>query len=123
MHSSRVIPAFATALTAGLMLAAQAMAQTTTSEVTVRAPPRHGVEVKHEVVKFSDLDLKAAAGAETMVGRIRGAASRVCMPAPTQKAEFKDVSDYQTCRTQAVSGAAKDLGSPMVDQVLKRTGD
>jgi UrcA family protein len=121
MHSNRVFSAFAIIATTGLMLAAPAMAQAV-SEVTVRAPAPAGVEVKHEVVKYADLDLKGAAGAETLVGRIRSAAERVCMPAPTHKANFKDVSDYETCKTNAIALAVKDSGSAAAEQVLKRTG-
>ncbi|MGZ3272225.1 MAG: UrcA family protein [Caulobacteraceae bacterium] len=123
MHSSRVSPAFAIALTTGLLIAVQAMAQSTVSEVIVRAPPAAGVEVKRETVKLADLDLKGQAGAETLVGRIRAAAGRVCLPSPTHPAALKDVADYQKCRTEAVSQAVKDSGSAMVEQVFKRTGD
>lgn len=123
MHSSSVSLASAIALALGLALAAQATAQTVTSEVVVRAPSAAGVEVKQEAVKLADLDLQTAAGAETLVGRIRGAAGRVCTPAPTHLANFDDVSDYKTCRTQAVTRAVLDSGSPMVEQVLTRTGD
>lgn len=123
MHIKGVSPAFVVALTTGLMLATQAPAQTTVSELVVHAPPAPGIEVKREGVKIADLDLKTAAGAETLIGRIRGAAGRVCMPAPTHAANFRDASDYQKCRTQAVANAVKDSGSPMVEQVLKRTGD
>jgi UrcA family protein len=122
MHSGKVFQAFAILMTTGMMLTAPAMAQSTVSEVIVRAPPAAGTEVKREVVKFADLDLKGAAGAETLVGRIRGAAGRVCMPAPSHPANIKDVSDYQTCLADAVARAVKDSGSAMAEQVLKRTG-
>jgi UrcA family protein len=117
-----MLPGLAIAMAAGLVWTGAATAQTTTSEVTVRGRLPAGVETKHEVVKFADLDLKGVSGAETLVGRIRGAADRVCMPEPTHKADIKDVSDYQACRTGAIAGAVKDSGSALAEEVLKRTG-
>ena len=122
MLSGRMIPAFSMALATGLLLAGSALAQTAVAEVTVRGRLPAGAEAKHEVVKFADLDLSGAAGAETLVGRIRGAADRVCMPAPTHIANIKDVTDYEACRKEAVASAVRNSGSAMAEQVLTRTG-
>jgi UrcA family protein len=107
----------------GLMLTTQASGQTTTTPLVVHAPPLPGSEVKDETVKTADLNLNTDAGAETLIGRVRGAAGRICMPRPTHAANFKDVSDYQKCKDQAVEGAIKASGSAKAQEILARTGD
>jgi len=88
----------------------------------VHAPPLPGAQVKDVEVKVSDLNLKSEAGAETLLGRIRGASGRVCAPRPTHQPDFKDVSDYEKCKTTAMERAVKDTGSPLVEAVYKREG-
>ena len=94
------------------------------AEVIVRAPAPlpPGAEVKREVVKFGDLDLRQPAGAETLTGRIRAAAERVCEPSPRHLASFKDVDDYRSCLNGAMNGAVMEVGAPMVQHILERTG-
>jgi UrcA family protein len=121
MNSSRVLPAFFV-LAAGLIWSAQASGQTTTSPLVVHGPHVQDLEVKNEPIKVSDLNLNSPEGAETLVGRIRAASARVCAPLP-KKARFKDAADYEKCKATAIDEAAKASGSPMVMQVLQRTGD
>jgi UrcA family protein len=123
MRSRRLYPVFAVALAAGLTPAVHASAQGAVAPLTVHAPPVTGTEVKTESIKVADLDLTSDAGAETLVGRIRGAAGRICMPRPTAKGNFKDVSDYEKCKANAIESAVKDSGSAKAAEVLKRTGD
>ena len=123
MHSRSVIPAFAIALATGLTPAVHASAQSSVAPLTVHAPPISDAEVKSEAIKVSDLDLKTELGAETLIGRIRGAAKHVCSPRPTHKANFKDVSDYDKCMSEAIESAVADSGSTMAAQIIKRTGD
>ena len=123
MHSRKVFPAFTLALATGLIPAFHASAQSTVAPITVHAPPISDSEIKTEVIKVSDLDLSSEAGAETLIGRIRGAAKHVCSPRPTHKANFKDVSDYDKCMTEAIESAVKDSGSTVAMQIVKRTGD
>jgi UrcA family protein len=106
----------------GLLPAAQALAQATVAPITVHAHPP-GTELKDETIKVADLNLNSDAGVETMIGRIRGAASRICMPRPTAKGNFKDVSDYERCRAEAVENAVKDTGNARAMELIKRTGD
>ncbi len=123
MQTRRVSPVFALALAAGLSSATYASAQTTVATLTVHAPPISDAEVKSEAIKVSDLDLKSEAGAETLIGRIRGAAKHVCSPRPTHKANFKDVSDYDKCMSETIESAVSDSGSTVAAQIIKRTGD
>jgi UrcA family protein len=125
MRSGRTLSALAIATALGLAATSGAMAQgSSVSELTIRgASSSPGGELKHEPIKYTDLDLKSQAGAETLIGRLRAAATRVCHPIPTHKANFKDVDDFEKCRSQAVSHAVQDLGNPMVKQVFDRTGD
>jgi len=122
MPSPKVFPAFAIVLAAGLTPAVHASAQSTVGTLTVRAPPISDSEIKSEAVKVSDLDLSTEAGAESLIGRIRGAAKHVCNPRPTHKANFKDVSDYDKCMTEAIERAVADSGSKVAAEIIKRTG-
>ena len=123
MHSRRAFPVLAIALAMGLLPAAHASAQSAVAPLTVRAPPISDAEIKSEAIKVSDLDLKSMAGAETLIGRIRGAAKHVCSPRPTHKANFKDVSDYDKCMSDAIERAVSESGSTMAAEIIKRTGD
>jgi UrcA family protein len=123
MQSRRVLPAFALTLATGLLPAAQASAQATAQGITVHASHPPGTEIKDEEIKVADLNLNSDAGVETMIGRIRGAASRICMPRPTAKGNFKDVSDYERCRTEAVEDAIRGTGNARAMEIIKRTGD
>jgi UrcA family protein len=121
MNSSRVLPAFFV-LAAGLIWAAQASGQTTTSPIVVHGPHVQDLEVKNEPIKVSDLDLKTEEGAETFIGRVRAASTRVCAPLP-KKGRFKDAEAYEKCKATAMEEAVKASGSAHAMQVLQRTGD
>ena len=123
MHIRKLSPVFAIALAAGLTPAVHASAQSTVSTVTVKAPPISDAEIKSEAIKVSDLDLSSQSGAESLIGRIRGAAKHVCSPRPTHKANFKDVSDYDKCMMEAIERAVADSGSKVAAEIIKRTGD
>jgi UrcA family protein len=105
------------------MASSLAWAQASVSPVIVHGQKAAGTETKDETIKVADLNLNTAAGAETFIGRVRGAASRVCKPKPTHKGNFKDVSDYDKCRDDAVKQAVAGLNNPNVQQVFDRTGD
>jgi UrcA family protein len=121
MNTRRTI-ALVTALTAGLMASSLVWAQASVAPIVVHGQKAAGTETKDETIKVADLNLKSAAGAETFIGRVRSAASRVCKPKPTSKGNFKDVSDYDKCRDDAVKQAVADLNNPMVSEVYNRTG-
>lgn len=123
MRSGRILSALAIATALGLAATSAPHAQAVSGVVVRGAPLAPGAEVKNESVKYADLDLTKAEGAETLVGRIRAAATRVCHPQPTTLRDFKDVSDYEKCHQQAVRGAVQGLGNPVVQKVLDRTGD
>jgi len=113
----------AAALGLAVSAAPAAYAQVTVQEIVVRppAPLPPGAEVKGETVSFADLDLTNPAGAETLIGRLRAAAERVCAPVPHSLGNLKDVADYNHCTTGAMDRAVGDAMSPMVDQVYERT--
>ncbi len=123
MQSRRVLPAFVIAMATGLLPAAQASAQATASPLTVHARHPPGTETKDEVIKVADLDLSSEAGAETLIGRVRGAARRICSPRPSSFGNFKDMSDYERCKTEAIEDAIKNSGSAKAMEIIMRTGD
>jgi UrcA family protein len=69
------------------------------------APPRVG-EVATMTVKFADLDIATAAGAQTLYQRIVAAARAVCME-PSAKL-------MRECRARAVADAVNSVGSPLL---------
>jgi UrcA family protein len=108
----------------GLAAAAPgAKAQPTVAEVIVHppAPPPPDTELKSKTVSFADLNLADESGAETLVGRIHGAAVLVCQPAPTHPGNLRDVADYNKCLNGAMSQAVQDTMNSLVQQVYQRT--
>lgn len=63
-------------------------------------------EVVAKLVRFQDLDIATALGAEALYGRIVSAARDVC--------RGEAVSFATECRTRAVDGAVKGVGSPLL---------
>ena len=120
MSASLLTPALATAL--GLALAATAgaaaFAQPLANEIVVDSPSplQPGHELRHATVKFADLNINTEAGARTLVGRIRGAARRVCAPEPHSSASLRDRQNFSQCRTGAMSTAVAQLNNPHVQQ-------
>jgi UrcA family protein len=102
--------------------AAQAQPSTTLPEIiiTAAAPVPPGVEVRHETVKFGDLDIHRRAGAERLLGRIRAAAGRVCAPEPSTKRAFADAADHKKCVEGAISHGVAELNAPEVTQAYRR---
>jgi UrcA family protein len=123
MHIRKLSPVFAIALAVGLTPAVHASAQSTVSTVTVKAPPISDATIKSREIKVSDLDLSSQSGAESLIGRLRGAAKQVCGPGPTHKANFSDVADHEKCMSEAIERGVADSGSKVAAEVLKRTGD
>ena len=83
------------------------------SEVTVRGVI-HGVrEIRQQKVSYADLNLRTEEGARTLLGRIEGAAKKVCSPEPAPP-NLAEGADYKTCLHDAQDGAVADLGNPRV---------
>jgi len=98
-----------------------AFAQPTVGEVVVRATPLpNGAELRSKLVKVADLDLTRPEGAQTLLGRIRGAAHDVCTPRPSHLANLSDVEDYDRCMLGAMDGAVARAGNPLLDELYTR---
>ena len=82
------------------------------SATTLAAPSRVG-EVATKVVRFKDLDLSTAEGAQTLYERIAFAARSVC----------RDVSatNLRECRARAVDDAVRAVGRPLLSSVHRST--
>src|SRR5215469_8763869 len=98
--SQRLIAVLAAA--ASLAVVASAHAQPggppPNDEVLVQPPYLPpGAELRSEVVSYADLDLSTRAGARTLLGRIHGAAVRVCSPDPTSPGDLRDTADHDAC--------------------------
>ena len=62
----------------------------------------------------ADNGLNATEGMKSLMSRLRGAARRVCSPAPSRSGELKSQQDYQRCLDGAVGGAVEKTGDPRV---------
>ena len=82
------------------------------SASTVAAPTRVG-DLPTKTVRFADLDLATAVGAETLYGRIRTAARIVCREQPP--------SAVRECRARAVDDAVSRLGNSLLSSVHRST--
>jgi UrcA family protein len=70
-------------------------------------------ELRTETVRFADLDLTRAAGAQELYRRIRQAAREVC------QADGSSVwypSGYLECRSTAIARAVTDIGAPLLTE-------
>ena len=83
------------------------------SEVTVRGVTHAGREVRQQNVSYADLNLRTADGGRTLLGRIQGAAKKVCSPQPAPP-DLTEQADYKTCLHDAQAGAVAELGNPTV---------
>jgi UrcA family protein len=92
--SIRLIPA--------LLMVALLGASTATLAAPIRPP-----EIATKRVRVADLDLATAAGAETLYGRIKLAARRVCRHETVMRVEY-------ACRARAIENAVRDVGSPLL---------
>jgi|SRR6185503_19519512 UrcA family protein len=84
------------------------------SATTLAAPSRVG-EVATKVVRFKDLDLATAEGAQTLYERIEMAARIVC-----RDAGHTHVRD---CRTRAVDDAVRAVGHPLLSSVHRSSAE
>jgi UrcA family protein len=89
------------------------------SEVTVRGVIHAGREVRQQRVSYADLDLSTEAGERTLLGRIQGAAKKVCSPEPAPP-DLTDQADYKTCLHDANVGAVADLSDARVSALYAR---
>ncbi|HLZ85541.1 MAG TPA: UrcA family protein [Caulobacteraceae bacterium] len=83
------------------------------SEVTVRGVTHAGREVRQQMVSYADLNLDTVEGARSLLGRIQGAAKKVCSPEPAPP-DLTDQADYKTCLRDAQDGAVAQLGDVRV---------
>ncbi|HJR71340.1 MAG TPA: UrcA family protein [Gammaproteobacteria bacterium] len=82
------------------------------SASTLAAPTRAG-DVPTKTVRFADLDISTAIGAETLYGRIRTAARIVCRAQPA--------SAVRECRARAVDDAVSKLGNSLLSSIHRST--
>ena len=84
------------------------------SATTLAAPSRVG-DIATKVVRFKDLDLSTAEGAQTLYERISFAARVVC----------RDVgsTEMRECRARAVDDAVRAVGRPLLSSVHRSTVD
>lgn|GEM_PF-2916725 len=85
------------------------------SATTLAAPPSRVGEVATKVVRFNDLDLSTAEGAQTLYERISFAARVVC----------RDVgsTEMRECRAKAVDDAVRAVGRPLLSSVHRSSVD
>jgi UrcA family protein len=79
---------------------------------TLAAPSSVG-STATKTVKFADLDISTADGAQALYERIETAARSVC-----RDADFKVVRD---CRARAIADAVKGVGSPLLSAAHRST--
>lgn len=83
------------------------------SATTLAAPSRVG-EIATKVVRFKDLDLSTAEGAQTLYERITQAARIVCRDAGYEVRE---------CRAHAIDDAVRAVGRPLLSSVHRAAAD
>jgi UrcA family protein len=109
-------PSVAALLSLALALPFLASAQSSVREIVVQgAAP--GVEVRSEKVSFTDLNLDRPAGAHTLLGRLRGAAQRVC-GTDGGRADH----DYQACVAKALDRAVTEVDNPLLTSLHHSRG-
>jgi UrcA family protein len=93
------------------------LAQTHVSDIEVREPMplQPGHEMKSATVKFGDLNINAASGADALVKRLKKAAKKVCAPEPHIR-DLKHVKNYNDCVDGAMNGAVSALGNTHVTE-------
>jgi UrcA family protein len=80
---------------------------------TAVAAPSRADDVATKVVRFGDLDLSTATGAEALYERIAAAARVVCRGA--ERALVRE------CKGRAVDDAVKAIGNPLLSSVHRST--
>ena len=96
------------------VLVLSALALLGSSATTLAAPSRVG-EIATKVVRFKDLDLSTADGAQKLYERITTAARIVCRGA--------EVREKRECRARAVDDAVRAVGRPLLSSVHRSTLD
>ena len=81
----------------------------------MRTTPTRVGYLPSKTVRFADLDLATAVGAETLYGRIRTAARIVCRDQPQ--------SAVRECRARAVDDAVGRLGNSLLSSIHRSTVD
>jgi UrcA family protein len=84
------------------------------SATTLAAPSRVD-EFATKTVRFGDLDISTAIGAEKLYERIAAAARIVCRGAPH--------AAVRACRARAVDDAVRTVGSPLLSSIHRSTAD
>jgi UrcA family protein len=75
-----------------------------------------------KIVSYADLNLNAAAGARTLYGRLRMAATQVC--APFRGDTLKDKTRWRACFDPALARSVAEIDAPMLTAIhLSRTGE
>jgi UrcA family protein len=70
---------------------------------------------QQKVVKYADLDLSAAAGAQTLYMRLRSAAKRVCAPADGRALDQH--MRYRACVDESMANAVAAVNQPALTDV------
>ncbi|HVJ29390.1 MAG TPA: UrcA family protein [Gammaproteobacteria bacterium] len=96
------------------VLVLSALALLGCSATTYAAPSRVG-DTATKTVRFKDLDLSTADGAQELYERIATAARIVCREAP-----YKEIRE---CRSRAVDDAVRAVGRPLLSSVHRSTLD
>lgn len=96
------------------VLALSALALLGWSAATFAAPSQVG-DIATKVVRFKDLDLSTADGAQELYERITFAARVVCRDA--------GATEIRDCRARAVDDAVRAVGRPLLSSVHRSTLD
>ncbi|HEY3516715.1 MAG TPA: UrcA family protein [Gammaproteobacteria bacterium] len=96
------------------VLVLSALASLGWSATTLAAPSRVG-DIATTVVRFKDLDLSTADGAQKLYERISTAARIVC-----RDARYTEIRE---CRSRAVDDAVRAVGRPLLSSVHRSTLD
>ncbi len=77
----------------------------------------HEVRSKH--VRYTDVDISTAHGAETLVRRIKNASERVCGGPHNRKTSLHERTAYDQCVKEAADEAVLSANSPAVTAAYK----
>jgi UrcA family protein len=81
------------------------------------APAQAATATRALAVRYADVDLSTISGADTLYGRIQGAARFVC---GEEGRSLTEQRDWQTCYRSAVAGAVTRINNPMLTAVHQR---
>lgn len=66
------------------------------------------------VVRFADINLETAAGAQALYSRLRHAATMVCVP--LEGVSLRDATQHRECMEKAMADAVASVDRPMLSQ-------